>query len=349
MEGFVSMSELRWHPYLEQWVITATHRQERTFLPPKEYCPLCPTKPGSIETEVPYPDYEIVVFENRFPSLQRVAPEPALDGTLLTPVVPAQGVCEVVLYTPQHEGEMADLSVEQIAKLVHVWTDRYVELSRYPFVKCVLIFENKGKEIGVTIPHPHGQIYAYPFMPPLIEKEVVSASAYHQKHGRCLFCAVMEQEREDGRRILTANDLFVAFVPFFARYPYEVHVMPVRHLGSLPEMTDEEHWALAEMLSTVTRTLRNLWEMSIPYIMLLHQSPAGENRSPYYHFHVEFYPFNRTRDKLKYLAGSEQAGTFINDTLAEETAAALRESLVRLRKKSKKPKKVATYGCELRQ
>jgi UDPglucose--hexose-1-phosphate uridylyltransferase len=326
------MSELRWHPYLGQWVITATHRQERTFLPPKEYCPLCPTRPGSIETEVPYPDYEIVVFENRFPSLQRNAPEPAVEGTTLTPVMPARGVCEVVLYTPQHEGEMADLPVEQIAKLVEVWTDRFEELSSHPFVEYVLIFENKGKEIGVTIPHPHGQIYAYPFLPPLIEREILSARKYYEQHGKCLFCSVMEQELQDGRRLVTRNEHFVAFVPFFARFPYEVHVVPVRHVGTLPEMSVEEHWSLAEMLSVVTRTLRNLWEMSIPYIMLLHQSPAREVNSPSYHFHVEFYPFNRTRDKLKYLAGSEQAGTFINDTLAEETAASLRESLARLQK-----------------
>jgi UDPglucose--hexose-1-phosphate uridylyltransferase len=326
------MSELRWHPYLGQWVITATHRQERTFLPPKEYCPLCPTRPGSIETEVPYPDYEIVVFENRFPSLQRNAPEPAVEGTTLTPVMPARGVCEVVLYTPQHEGEMADLPVEQIAKLVEVWTDRFEALSSHPFVEYVLIFENKGKEIGVTIPHPHGQIYAYPFLPPLIEREILSARKYYEQHGKCLFCSVMEQELQDGRRLVTRNEHFVAFVPFFARFPYEVHVVPVRHVGTLPEMSVEEHWSLAEMLSVVTRTLRNLWEMSIPYIMLLHQSPAREVNSPSYHFHVEFYPFNRTRDKLKYLAGSEQAGTFINDTLAEETAASLRESLARLQK-----------------
>jgi len=326
------MSELRWHPYLGQWVITATHRQERTFLPPKEYCPLCPTRPGSIETEVPYPDYEIVVFENRFPSLQRNAPEPAVDGTTLTPVMPARGVCEVVLYTPQHEGEMADLPVEQIAKLVEVWTDRFEELSSHPFVEYVLIFENKGKEIGVTIPHPHGQIYAYPFLPPLIKREILSARKYYEQHGKCLFCSVMEQELQDGRRLVTRNEHFVAFVPFFARFPYEVHVVSVRHVGTLPEMSVEEHWSLAEMLSVVTRTLRNLWEMSIPYIMLLHQSPAREVNSPSYHFHVEFYPFNRTRDKLKYLAGSEQAGTFINDTLAEETAASLRESLARLQK-----------------
>lgn len=326
------MSELRWHPYLGQWVITATHRQERTFLPPKEYCPLCPTRPGSIETEVPYPDYEIVVFENRFPSLQRNAPEPGVEGTTLTPVMPARGVCEVVLYTPQHEGEMADLPVEQIAKLVEVWTDRFEELSSHPFVEYVLIFENKGKEIGVTIPHPHGQIYAYPFLPPLIEREILFARKYYEQHGKCLFCSVMEQELQDGRRLVTRNEHFVAFVPFFARFPYEVHVVPVRHVGTLPEMSVEEHWSLAEMLSVVTRTLRNLWEMSIPYIMLLHQSPAREVNSPSYHFHVEFYPFNRTRDKLKYLAGSEQAGTFINDTLAEETAASLRESLARLQK-----------------
>lgn len=323
------MSELRWHPYFEQWVITATHRQERTFLPPKEYCPLCPTKPGSVETEVPAPDYEIVVFDNRFPSLQREAPEPAVEGTALTPVRPVEGICEVVLYTSQHEGEMADLSVEHIARLVEVWADRFSELSGYPFVRYVLIFENKGKEIGVTIPHPHGQIYAYPFLPPLIEKEVESSRRFWEKQKRCLFCAVLEQEVQDGRRLLTQNTHMTAFVPFFARYPYEVHIMPNRHVGTLPEMRCEERWGLAEMISCVTRTLRNLWQMSIPYIMLLHQAPVGDVNSSNYHFHIEFYPFNRTRDKLKYLAGSEQVGTFINDTLAEETAAALRNTLVK--------------------
>ena len=160
------MSELRWHPLLQEWVITATHRQERTFHPPPEYCPLCPTRDAAYPTEVPEPTYEIVVFENRFPSLLREPPAPAVAPTPFSPVMPAQGVCEVVLYTPDHHATLADLPLERIEQLIYVWRDRDAELGARPEVQYVFIIENKGREIGVTLSHPHGQIYAYPFLPP---------------------------------------------------------------------------------------------------------------------------------------------------------------------------------------
>ncbi|MGB9588701.1 MAG: galactose-1-phosphate uridylyltransferase, partial [Armatimonadota bacterium] len=147
------MSELRWHPLLEQWVITATHRQERTFFPPDDYCPLCPTHEGSFPTEVPLPDYELVTFENKFPSLRRCPPEPAVQETDLFKVRPASGVCEVVLYSPEHTGSLTDKSEVEIERLIHVWTDKYLELGALDFVDYVFVFENKGKEIGVTLTH----------------------------------------------------------------------------------------------------------------------------------------------------------------------------------------------------
>ena len=319
------MSELRWHPLLGEWVATATHRQGRTFLPPADFCPLCPTKPGGFPTEVPAEDYDIVVFENRFPSLQSDPPAPAVEPTELYPVRPGRGVCEVVVYTPHHSSTLADEPVEQIHKLVRVWADRTRELGALDFVRYVFVFENKGEAIGVTLHHPHGQIYAYPFVPPRVAKELEQMGAHHLKTGRCLVCDIARGELTDGRRVVAENDSFVAVVPFFARWPYEVHVYSARHMQALTDMTDAEQRDLASMLKTVTAAFDGLFDVSFPYMMALHQRPTDGGAYDHYHFHVEFYPPLRTKTKLKYLAGSETgAGLFINDTLAEEKAAELR-------------------------
>src|SRR5438132_697023 len=192
------VSELRWHPFLEQWVITATHRQDRTFLPPADYCPLCPTRPGGFPTEVPDPTYDIVVFENKFPSLQANPPEPAVAATPLSPVEPAKGVCEVVVYSPRHEDALASMPLERIHHLARVWKDRYLELGAREFVRYVFIFENRGEAVGVTLHHPHGQIYAFPFIPPVIEKELAASRRYHAEKGKCLMCASLAEEIRDG-------------------------------------------------------------------------------------------------------------------------------------------------------
>ena len=308
-------------------MITATHRQERTFFPPDDYCPLCPTKEGGFPTEVPSADYELVTFENKFPSLRRRPPEPAVEETELYKIRPAAGVCEVVLYSPEHIGTLTDKSEEEIERLIYVWTDRYIELGKLDFVDYVFIFENKGKEIGVTLVHPHGQIYAYPFIPPAVEKELESSRKHKQKTGRCLLCDIMREELEDGRRLVVQNEHFVAFIPFYARYPYEVHILPKEHRLALPEFSETEKRALANVLKTVLLKYDNLWGCSLPYMMVLHQKPTDGKEHGYYHFHIEFYPPYRTKEKLKYLAGSESgAGVFINDTLAEEKAKELREA-----------------------
>jgi UDPglucose--hexose-1-phosphate uridylyltransferase len=319
------VSELRWHPLLGEWVATATHRQGRTHLPPADFCPLCPTKPGGFPTEVPEATYDIVVFENRFPSLKADPPDPDVEATELYPVRPGQGVCEVVLYSPRHSSTLAAEPVEQIYKLVQVWTDRFRELGALPFVDYVFAFENKGEAIGVTLHHPHGQIYAYPFTPPRVARELEQARAHQEKTGRCLLCDIVSEERRDGRRIVSENESFVAYIPFFARYPYEVHVSSRRHLQALTDMTREEQRDLASLLKAVLAAFDKLFNLSFPYMMVLHQRPTDGENYDYYHFHVEFYPPLRTATKLKYLAGSETgAGMFINDTLAEEKAAELR-------------------------
>lgn len=323
------MSELRWNPLLGEWLATATQRQDRTFMPPPDHCPLCPTKPGGFPTEVPESTYDIVVFENRFPSLSPDPPPPAVKATELYPVRPSKGVCEVVLYTPNHASSLAQEPVTQIYKLIQVWTDRFAELGALDYVKYVFIFENKGEAIGVTLHHPHGQIYAYPFTPPRISRELEMSYAHSERKGSCLMCDIILEERRDGRRLVFENDSFVAYVPFFARWPYEVHIAARRHKQALTDFDRDEQRELALMMKTLLMAYDRLFNLSFPYMMVMHQRPTDGADYDYYHFHIEFYPPLRTATKLKYLAGSETgAGMFINDTLPEEKAAELRKLVV---------------------
>lgn len=319
------MSELRWNPVYGEWVITATVRQDRTFLPPKDFCPLCPTRPGGFPTEIPEPDYDIVVFENRFPSLSPNPPEPAIGGDDLYAVRPSLGECEVVVYTPNHNQTLAQEPVEQIYKLVQVWTDRFRELSKHDFVKHIFIFENKGEAIGVTLHHPHGQIYAYPFIPPRVERQLEQAREHFSRFKRNLFDDIIAEEKRDGRRIVAENNGFIAYIPFFARYPYETHITAKRNAPDLTHFTKGEQADLAEILKQVLAGFDKIFGISFPYIMALQQAPSDGGDYDFFRFHIEFYPPLRTATKLKYLAGSEAgAGAFINDTLAEEKAQELR-------------------------
>ncbi len=346
------MSELRYHPFLDTWVITATHRQDRTFLPPDDYCPLCPTKPGGFPTEVPLEHYDIVVFQNKFPSLQPSPREPVVASSPLLPVRSSHGVCEVVCYSDQHDSTFATMPYSQIRKLVRVWRERYMELAAKSDVEYVFIFENKGKEIGVTLSHPHGQIYAYPFIPSVLATELAAEKKHFEKAERPLMADWIDYElgqtstpqppppfpvptqphsearaekMEEGERVVYENATFIAIVPFFARYPYELWVTSKRHIRSLAEMSDEEMDDLAEILLVVTRKYDKLFGFSLPYILAMHQEPAIPGYE-FNWFHIEFYPPYRTEKKLKYLAGSEAgAGAFINDTLPEQTSKRLRE------------------------
>jgi UDPglucose--hexose-1-phosphate uridylyltransferase len=320
------VSERRWNPVLGEWVTTATHRQDRTFLPPRDFCPLDPTLPGKPPTEIEREDFEIVVFENKFPSFRLEPPARAVEGTPLTPVEPAVGVCEVVVYTPQHDATLASAALETIRRLIAVWAHRTLELGALPEVDYVFVFENKGEAIGVTLHHPHGQIYGYPEIPPLLQKEVASARRHIEEGEACLWCDLLDQELADGRRIVIETETWVAAVPFAARWPYEVHVIPRRHIGWLHELTDAEGEDLARTLKTLLLKYDALFGFSLPYIMAVHQRPTDRGGHEGYHLHFEFLPPNRTATKLKYLAGSETAaGAFVNDTLPEDTAPQLRE------------------------
>lgn len=319
------MSELRWNPILREWVVTATHRQDRTFFPPADFCPLCPTKPGGFPTEVPEPAFEFVVFDNKFPSLRLDPAVPAIAGSELFPVRPSAGKCEVVVYSQDHNTTLAETSEADLRRLTRVWQDRYATLGAEPAIDYVFIFENKGTQIGVTLHHPHGQIYAFPYIPPRVERSIASEDAHHAATGRCLHCDVLAEELADGRRIVAENAGFVAIIPFYARYPYELHLYAKGHLGSLAEFGPDEVRDFAQLLHVVLKKYDGLWGISMPYIMAMQQSPTDGMTRPGSHFRVEFYPPLRTETKLKYLAGCESgAGTYINDTLPEEKAAELR-------------------------
>ncbi|HUR98810.1 MAG TPA: galactose-1-phosphate uridylyltransferase [Pyrinomonadaceae bacterium] len=320
------MSELRYNPLLGEWLATATHRQDRTFLPPADFCPLCPTKPGHFPTEVPEPDYDIVAFENRFPSLRRQPENPVIESDGIYQVEPSAGLCEVVLYSPDHDTSLAREPVEKIHKLVRVWRHRFEQLEKHSFVKYIFIFENKGEAVGVTLHHPHGQIYAYPFVPPVVARELTQSKDYFGETGKCLLCEIRTKESDFGKRVVADNESFAAYIPFFARYPFEVHISPKRHLQAFTDFSSVEESHLAAILKQILAAFDRLFDRSFPYIMAIHQRPSDGANYDHYHFHIEFYPPMRTETKLKYLAGSEAgAGMFINDTLPEIKAAELRD------------------------
>lgn len=325
------MLELRYDPIKNQYVAIATKRQKRTFFPPKDFCPLCPTESNKIVTEVPANDYDIVVFENKFPTFSENPDKLYLskadkEGFITFSKKESKGICEVVCYTSNHNLYLEDMPITKISNLIKVWKDRYITLGRKSFIKYVLIFENKGKEIGVTLLHPHGQIYAFPFIPPIANEELKSSKKFYKKNKKCLHCEIIERELKNKSRVVIENSDFIAFVPFYARWPYEVHIYPLRHIGSLCELTDGEIIPLAKIIKELINRYNKLFNFRMPYVMIIHQNPTDDKNYDYYHIHFEFYPPYRTKDKLKYMAGCEQgAGVFINDTLPEEKATELRK------------------------
>jgi UDPglucose--hexose-1-phosphate uridylyltransferase len=303
----------------------ASGRQGRTFLPDRSACPLCPSLEGH-STEVPAAAFDAAVFENRFPAVRTGAP----TGTLPPGAKPSAGVSEVVVYTDRHEGSFGTLPEERLDGLVEVWVDRYREVGRRPDVGYVFIFENRGEAVGVTLHHPHGQIIGYPFLPPVPAVELAAAARHQRRTGTCMHCALAGDERRAKVRVILDRDGIVAYVPFSARWPYEVHVVPARHIGALPDASAAARRAFGRSLQMVARAYDRLFEAPMPYMMAMHQRPTDGREHSGAHLHVEFYPIMRAAGKQKYLAGSESAaGVFVNDTLPEQKAAELRE-LIRL-------------------
>lgn len=286
--------------------MVASHRQDRTFHPPAGYCPLCPTEAGGFPTEIPEPDYQIVVFDNKFP---------ALDAD-------TGGACEVICYTSDHEASLGSLPSDRARLLARAWKDRFCALRSRPDVKHVFIFENRGREIGVTLDHPHGQIYAYPFIPPQVQREREAEQAHWNEHGVALQTSWLKQAEE--RSVVAERDGWVLICPDFARFPYELWVVPRSPLVNLAQMDDSDLDGLAAALPLAARLLDSVFDGPMPYLMAMRQPTMdGEPGSL---FRVEFLPFRRAEGKLKYLAGSETgAGAFVTDVLPETAAERLRE------------------------
>ena len=319
---------LRWHPLRQEWVAYAAHRQDRTFLPPPEYNPLAPTRAGGPPTELPAGTYDVAVFDNRFPTFTLAAPPPPDD--LKVRVAPAAGACEVVVFTQDPRASLGTLPLEHVALVIEVWAQRTLELGALESIAYVMPFENRGVEMGVTLHHPHGQIYAYPFVPPLPAREHRAASEFHEQHGRTLLETMVEEEERDARRILVASESAVAFVPACARYSYEAWVAPRRPVARLDELTASERRDLAGALRGVLRAYDALWGTPMPYLLAVHQGPTIANAPPGIHLHIELSPARRSRDRLKFLAGTElAAGTFANDSLPEAKAAELKAAVGR--------------------
>ncbi|HEX7354488.1 MAG TPA: galactose-1-phosphate uridylyltransferase [Mycobacteriales bacterium] len=320
------MSERRYDPTAAEWVTFASHRQDRTFQPAAEHCPLCPQRPGGPPTEVGPEPFDMAVFDNRFPSYQPNPPDPDVAGDDLLQVRRSYGRCEVVVYTPDHEGSLAGLGTAGARTLVDVWTDRSRILGADPAVAYVLPFENRGATVGVTLPHPHGQIYAYPEIPPRPARELAAAATHYRATGRCVHCDVREREESLGLRVVARADGWVASVPFWARFPYELQLLARRHRPSLDGLEDAERDGLADLLVRVLGGYDRLFGFPLPYVLGVYQAPTDGGRwDPVSHLRVSICPPHRAADRLKYLAGSELlAGAFLTDVAPEAAAATLR-------------------------
>jgi UDPglucose--hexose-1-phosphate uridylyltransferase len=331
-------SQLRYDPLVDEWVAIAAHRQGRTFLPPSDQCPLCPSTPERA-TEIPAYDYDVAVFENRFPSLSDRAGAPPGELTPFTATRPGIGRCEVVCFTADHQASFASLPPSRVRTVLEALADRTVALSALPGVEQVFCFENRGVEIGVTLDHPHGQIYAYPFVTPRTRAMLGAARRHAERTGgRNLYADVLAAERAAGERVVAANAHWTAYVPAAARWPFEVHLAPHRPVPDIPALDEAERAAFGPIYLDLLRRFDALFDRpkdprpegigrnKMPYISAWHQAPVHRDRE-LGHLHLQLFSIRRAADKLKYLAGSESAmGAFINDVPPERAAALLREA-----------------------
>lgn len=316
------MAELRYNPLLNDWTMIASHRQNRPQMP-KDWCPFCP---GS--GKVPE-SYEVFKYDNDFPALSQNPPMPDDVATDFFKVKPSYGKCEVVLYSPEHTTTLPKLDEEHIEKLVALWQERFSELSKDENIKYIFMFENKGEPVGVTMPHPHGQIYGYSVVPKRIAEELSNSKKHFEKTGKCLVCDILENEKKEDKRIITENEDFAVVLPFFSDYPYGIYIISKKHINNITQLSKSESKNLARILKDATATLDALFDTSFPYMMCMYQNPVNveEDTSDYSHFHIKFYPPMRSADKQKFNASSETgAWANCNPTAPEEKAEELRRA-----------------------
>lgn len=328
--------EQRWHPLRREWVIVSAHRNHRPWRgevvddssgAAPAFQPDCYLCPGNTRVSgLKNPAYRgVYVFDNDHPCVAPTAPEPEPSTEPLFRASRAVGLSRVICYTPRHDLSLAELSQDDVVALLDVLGEQYRELGEKPEVNHVLMFENRGEVVGVSNPHPHCQVYATSFVFRTIEIEAEAAAEHHAAHGSTLLGDIVAAEERDGRRIVVAGERSVAFVPYFARYPYETFVVPRVPRASVADLTPAERSDFAATLGETLARMDNLWSTPFPYVMVLHQAPTDGRPHPGFHFHVQLHPPLRKPGLLKYLAGPEiGGGNFLNDTAPEATAAELR-------------------------
>jgi UDPglucose--hexose-1-phosphate uridylyltransferase len=315
------MHELRLNPLTGEWVIISSGRSSRPVLP-EDACPLCP---GVLEIKR---DYDLVVFDNRFPSLALNPPQISENEEHFKKKR-ALGKCEVIMYTSKHDLSVSDMSKYQIHKLIEVWCNRYNELSKIHDIKYIYIFENRGKEVGATLSHAHGQLYAFSYIPPRMERKVRQMKMSYYKNGECSLCNFIRGLNED--TIIKENESFFSLVPPYARFPYEVHIYPKRHVSSITDLTGNEKRHLGNLLLDTVKRYDKLFEEEFPYMMMLFNAPINtrEIYDEWFHFHIEFCPPKRSKDKIKWMASVETGSwNFINPADPKNIAKQLQETEV---------------------
>ena len=306
-----------------EWISIAAARQNRAFLPPADQDPLAPATPAN-PSEIPA-NYDVAVFENRSPSFGPALGHPDIAGIDFVRTAPASGRCEVVCFSPEHEGSFGTQTVSRARTVIEAWADRTETLSALPGIQQVFPFENRGEEIGVTLHHPHGQIYAYPYITPRTQRLIASI----EKVGPELFERILETERAS-QRVVLSGEHWTAFVPFAARWPIEVHMLPHRNLPDFAATNTEERSELASLYLTLLRGIDQIYDTPTPYIAAWHQAPVNVKRDEI-RLMLQLTSPRRAATKLKYLAGSEAAmGAWIGDVLPEQSAELVRQGIARL-------------------
>ena len=333
--------EQRWHPLLQEWVIYSAHRQNRPWTGEQvthqastrpSHDPSCYLCAGNERISgVMNPVYSgVYVFDNDRPSISNDAPQNLPPAPGIYRNMPATGLTRVVCYSPLHNVTMSELSVSQISDVVKQWQQQTRELATIKTVKSVAIFENKGEICGMSNPHPHGQIYATNFIYKTVESHIEAAEDHYNKTDRVLFADILAAEAAEipeRQRIVVQNDTMIAFVPYFARFAYELYIAPRRSVAHLSQLSETETADLALILKDVLVRMDNLWQMPFPYLMMVQQAPVDDNNYPLFHSHIAFYPPLRTPQLRKYVAAHEiGGGNFLADTMPEKTAAELRAS-----------------------
>lgn len=315
------MAELRWHPLIKDWVMVVSHRQNRPQMP-KGWCPFCPGS-GRVPEH-----YDVLKYDNDFPALSQTPPVPDDVAVGMYKTREAYGKCEVILYSPDHNTTLPELPVDHIKKLVDLWTNRFIELKKDEKIKYIFIFENRGELVGVTMPHPHGQIYGYSYIPKKLQLELDACREYYETEKSCLICDILKTEMQVKQRVIFENESYVVFLPFFTEYPYGIYIVSKRHMQNLEQFSEEEKADLARTLKEAAGTLDALFGFEFPYMMCMHQDPVNSGDfNDYYHFHIEFFPPMRAADKQKFNASSETgAWAHANPTKPEEKAEELRQA-----------------------